>query len=94
MCMNGPTRCSSDSLSRKSNRTDVSPVVAGGEMVDSPRASAAKGRTKELREFHLALVDRLPGEQLDPGVEIDLLKRSDGEEAVEGVVLQRDCGEQ
>ena len=63
----------------------IGPMVAGGEMVDGSRTGAAERRAEEGREFHLALVDGLLGEQLDSGVKVDLLQRTDGEESVEGL---------
>ena len=73
---------------------DVGPVVAGGEMVDGPRAGAAERRAEEVCQLPLALVDGLPDEQIESGVEVDLLQRPDGKEAVERVVLQGDGSEQ
>ena len=74
---------------------DVGPVVAGGEMVDGPRAGAAERRAEELppapscprgRPFLVS--------SSSPVSKLIFSKRPDGEEAVEGVVLKRDGGEQ
>ena len=75
-------------------QNDVGPVVAGGEMVNGPHAGAAERCAEELRQLGLSRVDGLPGQQIESCVEVDFLQRPDGEEAVEGVVLQRDGGEQ
>ena len=56
---------------------DVGPVVTGGKMVDGPRAGAAERCAEETREVRFALVDSLPGEQIESGVEVDLLQCTD-----------------
>ena len=57
---------------------DVGPVVAGGEMMDGPRAGAAERGAEEFRELRLALVNGFLGEQLKSGVKVNLLQHQGG----------------